>query len=60
PVIIAPDDYAQWLDPELQEPASLSPLLRPWAGDAMEVYPVSTRVNSPKHNDPECMAPQST
>lgn len=59
PVIIAPEAYAQWLDPELQEPASLSPLLRPWPGDAMEVYPVSTRVNRPKNNDPECIAPQS-
>jgi putative SOS response-associated peptidase YedK len=59
PVIIAPADYTQWLDPERQEPASLRPLLRPYPAEAIEVYPVSRRVNSPKNNDAECIAPQT-
>jgi putative SOS response-associated peptidase YedK len=54
PVILPQQDYALWLDPAVKDVAILQPLLRPYAADAMSVYPVSTVVNSPRNNDPRC------
>lgn len=55
PVILAPDDYGQWLDPTVQKPQPLVPLLRPFPVDQMIAYPVSTHVNSPARDDPRCI-----
>ena len=55
PAILAPDDYAAWLDPAVQEPAQLLPLLRPYPSEAMVAYPVGTLVNSPTNDVPECV-----
>jgi putative SOS response-associated peptidase YedK len=55
PVIVAPRDYSVWLDAELRDPERLRHLLRAWPADAMEVYPVSTRVNRPANNDARCI-----
>jgi putative SOS response-associated peptidase YedK len=57
PVIVAPADYGLWLDPQLQDAARLTELLRPFASDALEAFRVSSRVNSPTHEGPECVAP---
>lgn len=56
PVIVAPHDYAAWLDPTRAANDALA-LLKPCASEAMAVYPVSLRVNSPRHDDPECIEP---
>ncbi len=55
PVIIAPEDYPQWLNPALQQADSVVPLLRPYPPEEMEAYPVSTRVNSPARDDESCL-----
>ena len=57
PVILAPADYALWLDPALELAAELRALLRPFPAAAMTAYPVSTRVNNPAFDDPACLAP---
>ena len=57
PVILAPQDYELWLDPAVQDPNTLQPLLRPFSADAMRAHPVSTQVNSPGNDDPACVAP---
>lgn len=57
PVIIAPKDYDLWLDAAVQEPERLQPLLQPYPDSEMEAYPVSTLVNSPKNNSPQCVDP---
>jgi putative SOS response-associated peptidase YedK len=57
PVILRPENYAAWLDPHTQDPAILKPLLRPTPSDEIDLYPVSKRVNSPKNDDPQCIAP---
>jgi hypothetical protein len=44
PVILNPRDYDLWLDPEVQDPKVLEPLLRPYPSDQTEVYAVSRRV----------------
>lgn len=57
PVILSPDDYALWLDPAIQSPERLQPLLRPYPSEAMAAHPVSTHVNNPRHDDPRCVVP---
>ncbi|WP_096599020.1 SOS response-associated peptidase family protein [Calothrix sp. NIES-2100] len=57
PVILAANDYNLWLDPQQQKPEVLQPLLRPYPAGAMTSYPVSTLVNKPQHNTPECILP---
>jgi putative SOS response-associated peptidase YedK len=56
PVIVAPADYARWLDPAVR-PEPLLELLHPYASEAMAGGPVSPWVNSPAHDDPRCIAP---
>ena len=57
PVILSPDNYAQWLSPNEQTAAALQPLLIPYSDEEMEAYPVSRFVNRPANNSPECIAP---
>lgn len=54
PVIIAPADYARWLDPTLADPADL---IAPYDNDALRYAPVSTRVNTVRHDDASLIAP---
>lgn len=57
PVILPPDAYDLWLDPDVQKPNVLLALLHPYPEEAMTAYPVSMRVNSPANDDPQCIAP---
>lgn len=54
PVILAPDDYDLWLDPGLTRSDAVVDLLRPFDAKLMRCYPVSTRVNLVKNDDPSC------
>jgi putative SOS response-associated peptidase YedK len=54
PVILAPEDYARWLDPSQADGRAL---LKPYPAAELEAVAVSPRVNSPQHDDPECIAP---
>lgn len=56
PVILEPDAYAVWIDPERLEPADLQALLRPFPAERMEAYEVSRAVNNPSHDAPDCIA----
>jgi putative SOS response-associated peptidase YedK len=56
PVILSPDDYDLWLDPEIGDPARLTPLLVPYPAERMEAWPVGTAVNSPRNDGPELLA----
>ncbi len=55
PVILAPENFAVWLDPHVQDAATLQPFLRPCPADSMTSYPVSTLVNSPRNDGPQCI-----
>jgi putative SOS response-associated peptidase YedK len=57
PVILDPAAFAVWLDPRVQTPEPLEALLVPAPDDRLTAYPVSSRVNSPAHDDAECMEP---
>ncbi len=56
PVILSPTDYARWLDPEFEQLESLQDLLQPYAGGPMQLDPVSTLVNNPRNDSPQCIA----
>jgi putative SOS response-associated peptidase YedK len=57
PVILSRDAYAHWLDPSPRTHESLRSLLRPYPAEDMAAYPVSTLVNNPKNDQPECVVP---
>ncbi len=57
PVILNPENYAQWLDRQVQDPRDLAFLWETAYADEVRFYPVSTHVNSPKHEDPACRQP---
>lgn len=50
PVILAPQDYELWLDPEVHDREKVMPLLKTYPEKEMEFYPVGFGVNSPKHD----------
>ncbi len=54
PVILAPDDWAVWLEGDDQ-----APLLRPAADDLLRFWPVSKAVNTPRNNGPELLEEQA-
>ena len=58
PVILHEKDEGIWLDPQLSDTERLSKLLKPYPSDHMQAYKVSTLVNSPKNDKPECIEPK--
>ena len=57
PVILPPENYDLWLDPDFDEKEPLTSLLRPYPDEAMEAYPVSRKVNRPANDEPGCIEP---
>lgn len=57
PVIVHEDAISLWLDPEVNDPGLLLPLLVPYESDLMEAYDVSTKVNSPAYDSAENIEP---
>jgi putative SOS response-associated peptidase YedK len=55
PVILSPNDYAVWLDPTNDDPQSLTPLFTPLPNDELVAGPVSTYVNKPSNQGPQCI-----
>ncbi len=58
PVIIDSEHYGSWLDAGQQRTNELASLLQPFTARLLDIEPVSKRVNSPKHDDPECLVAQ--
>jgi putative SOS response-associated peptidase YedK len=52
PVIIPREAYDRWLSPIEPDPRDL---LVPYPADPMTMWPISTRVNSPKNDDPSIL-----
>lgn len=53
PVIVRPSDFGGWLGGE----AAPDDVLTPFPAEEMQAFPVSTRVNSPRNNDPSLVEP---
>lgn len=57
PVILEERTYSSWLSPGLQNTVYLSGLLDPYEADDLEAFPVSTMVNNPRNDQPQCVIP---
>ncbi len=55
PAILRREDYARWLS----DAPDADDLLRSYPAEAMRMWPVSPRVNSPQHDDPSLIEPIS-
>lgn len=58
PVVLPADRHEAWLDAGNQDSAAVLPLLHLPPDDAFVADPVSTRVNSVKHDDPSLLLPE--
>jgi putative SOS response-associated peptidase YedK len=57
PVILPEDAYDLWLDPGFQKADAVCDLLRPFDANLMRRFPVSSRVNLVRNDDPACAEP---
>lgn len=57
PVVIAPEDFARWLDCKTQEPREVADLMVSPQPDLFEAIPVSDLVNKVANAGPEIIAP---
>jgi len=57
PAILPPDDYQSWLDPNEKQADELLGLIKPYPAQEMQAYPVSTLVNRPANDSPDCILP---
>ena len=57
PVILPAESYARWLGEEPTDPPHLMAMLKPYPAEAMEAYPVSTRVGNVKNTDAALIEP---
>jgi putative SOS response-associated peptidase YedK len=55
PIILPESAFAGWLDPALQDPAKVLPLLQPLPAEQLHPFPVSSWVNDPHHDDARCL-----
>ena len=56
PVILPRESEELWLDPWLDDPATLTSVLIPHPGEEMDAYEVSTMVNYARNDGPEVIA----
>jgi len=59
PVIVPKEQEDVWLDTDISDTTHVLSMLKPYAHNEMVVYEVSTLVNSPQHNSPDCITPVS-
>jgi putative SOS response-associated peptidase YedK len=57
PMVIEPARWADWLDPAASSTEALHGLMTPAASVHLTTYPVSTEVNSVRHNGPGLIEP---
>ena len=57
PVLLRSDDYDRWLDPDERDTDKLERLLVPCPDDWLVSQLVGPRVNSPRHDDEDCLLP---
>jgi hypothetical protein len=55
PVILSPENYDLWLEPDFHGQGKLLEMLRPYPAEEMTAYPVSTVVNNPRNETEKCV-----
>jgi putative SOS response-associated peptidase YedK len=57
PLILKPEAYDEWLDPDIKEPGRIEEILKKGGVRDLERYPVSKLVNQVGNNSKDCMEP---
>jgi putative SOS response-associated peptidase YedK len=57
PVILPRERYSIWLDPHLDNPADLLPLLTSYPDEKLTLYRVSSWVSNARHEGEKCLTP---
>lgn len=57
PVIVRPEHESLWMDPSIKDIEKLRVVLEPLEGEKLDMYRVSSQVNSPKFDTPELVEP---
>jgi len=60
PIVLTPDAFNEWLNPDNQDTSKLEILLTKHTVREFTAYPVTIYVNSPKNNDPKCIEPDKS
>jgi putative SOS response-associated peptidase YedK len=58
PVVLEPESWVQWLDPQLTDPSELEPLLVPNSAGTLVHYAVGRAVGNVKNDRPELLLPE--
>lgn len=58
PAILKPEEEALWLSPNVFDINAILALLSPYPSHLLKVYEVSSLVNSPENDTPECIRPK--
>jgi putative SOS response-associated peptidase YedK len=57
PVIVTPEKYGLWLDPDVNDFEAIRDILQPYDANLMRRYPVSRKLNYSKIDDAESVLP---
>ena len=57
PLILKPEAFDEWLDPENKEPGKIEEILKKGCVQNLKRYPISKRVNNVGNNSKECIEP---
>ena len=60
PMVITPEHWADWLDPDNTEPGQLQAAMLPAMAGGLTSHPVSMAVNSVRNNGPDLIGPSPT
>jgi putative SOS response-associated peptidase YedK len=60
PMVIAHDQWTDWLDPDNSDPGQLQATMQPAMAGGLTSHPVSTAVNFVRNNGPELIVPLSS
>jgi putative SOS response-associated peptidase YedK len=56
PVVLPPDRWAEWLDPNERSGPAVASMIADLPTGRFQAWPVSSLVNAVRHNGPECIA----
>ena len=60
PLILSPQTIGHWLDPEIQDPDHLLPLVRPCPSEWLSAYEITPLVNSPTQKTAAVLRPTAS
>ena len=57
PAIIPPEHHARWLDPALQDPAQIRPMIASYPAGKLQAIPVGRQINNARNQGPAVIEP---